>query len=645
MPLTTTTPPRPLWVRAPHLCALGIMGLFFAVRLWMAGSGQLDLAQDEAQYWDWSRRLQLSYYSKGPLIAWLINIGTHIFGPTELGVRLFAGINNLATQGLLYYWLAVLLERPRLGLIALAVANTTPLFIVSGVLMTTDNPLLLCWVVGLVCLSTLGERPGARWPLPVLTLALALGILAKYTMLAFIPLALAYVWYLRSQGLVRTGTLQRLGLALAAGALLGLLPILIWNINNDFVSFRHVAKLAGLAPAAEGASKPFIQLNRFVEYFAAQLGLVLPWWMGLMLWQGWGSLEHTLLSWKKQPAGRSFIVHSKGQTPFVAQAPLHEAAVASSHRPQAQQTAKPTLRPLPPVLQGHSTASAHGRLLVLLTLGFWPLWAFFLLWSLHTRVYPNWSAMSYASGLIFAALGVERLLETRLATRAAHPAQISRTTGGREPARFHRQKAHTARTRWQRALPVWAVASLVICILIHGQQIFTSLVPLPQSINPTVRLKGWSGLGTHLETIRMAAPDPDKVFFFSDAYDVTAALAFYLPTQPFTYTADFGRRLSQYDLWPDPNGDTLAVARKHEAAEKAGTALPRSPSPKEGWTAVFVTRTPQQEPPAPLAAMFRDVGPAQAFTATHRGQQGRSFGYVVVHGFTGEWPRPSQGRY
>ena len=32
----------------------------------------LDLSPDEAHYWEWSRRLDLSYYSKGPLIAYLI---------------------------------------------------------------------------------------------------------------------------------------------------------------------------------------------------------------------------------------------------------------------------------------------------------------------------------------------------------------------------------------------------------------------------------------------------------------------------------------------------------------------------------------------------------------------------------------------
>src|SRR5437868_13557252 len=40
----------------------------------------LDLAPDEAHYWDWSRHLDWSYYSKGPLVALLIRGSCELFG-------------------------------------------------------------------------------------------------------------------------------------------------------------------------------------------------------------------------------------------------------------------------------------------------------------------------------------------------------------------------------------------------------------------------------------------------------------------------------------------------------------------------------------------------------------------------------------
>src|SRR4051812_17804028 len=41
----------------------------------------LDLSPDEAHYWQWSRHLAWSYYSKGPLVAWLIRASCEVFGP------------------------------------------------------------------------------------------------------------------------------------------------------------------------------------------------------------------------------------------------------------------------------------------------------------------------------------------------------------------------------------------------------------------------------------------------------------------------------------------------------------------------------------------------------------------------------------
>src|SRR5882757_248667 len=48
----------------------------------------IDLSGDEAQYWDWSRRLDLSYYSKGPLVAYIIRASCARFGDQMWAVRL-----------------------------------------------------------------------------------------------------------------------------------------------------------------------------------------------------------------------------------------------------------------------------------------------------------------------------------------------------------------------------------------------------------------------------------------------------------------------------------------------------------------------------------------------------------------------------
>ena len=70
----------------------------------------LDLAPDEAHYWDWSRHLDWSYYSKGPLVAWLIRASCELFGPLSLqttgnlaaAVRLPAALCHGATLAAWY---------------------------------------------------------------------------------------------------------------------------------------------------------------------------------------------------------------------------------------------------------------------------------------------------------------------------------------------------------------------------------------------------------------------------------------------------------------------------------------------------------------------------------------------------------------
>ena len=62
------------------LLALLIVGSAVLRLVYLAYNCPLDLAADEAHYWDWSRHLDWSYYSKGPGVAWLIRLSCELFG-------------------------------------------------------------------------------------------------------------------------------------------------------------------------------------------------------------------------------------------------------------------------------------------------------------------------------------------------------------------------------------------------------------------------------------------------------------------------------------------------------------------------------------------------------------------------------------
>src|SRR5437660_8913207 len=102
--------------------------------LYLAFDCPLDLAPDEAHYWDWSRHLDWSYYSKGPLVAWLIRLSCSLFGPWSveltgsemLAVRLPAVLCGSLLLLSLYALTVQVFGSDRLALGVLALGLTFP---------------------------------------------------------------------------------------------------------------------------------------------------------------------------------------------------------------------------------------------------------------------------------------------------------------------------------------------------------------------------------------------------------------------------------------------------------------------------------------------------------------------------------------
>lgn len=70
-----------------HHLFLTLAGVFLLRSSYLFING-LDLIGDEAYYWDWSRQLDWCYYSKPPMVAWLIRLFTELGGNTVAMVRL-----------------------------------------------------------------------------------------------------------------------------------------------------------------------------------------------------------------------------------------------------------------------------------------------------------------------------------------------------------------------------------------------------------------------------------------------------------------------------------------------------------------------------------------------------------------------------
>ena len=256
---------------------IGLVVLLTAFRIvYLACFCPLDLAPDEAHYWDWSRHLDWSYYSKGPLVAWLIRLGCELFGPLSLqltgsevmAVRLPAVICG----ALLLIGLTVLTKQisgsDQLAFYVVLATAFQPIITAGSVLMTIDSPFACLWTWALVC-AHYAVVHESRWAWPTTGLLIGLGILAKYTMGLWL---LSFVLFLLFTPTYRYLLVRSGFWVMVLVAFVSTLPILYWNYQNEWVTFRHVARQAGIQTAKHSAGLRW--LGPF-EYLGGQFALLL----------------------------------------------------------------------------------------------------------------------------------------------------------------------------------------------------------------------------------------------------------------------------------------------------------------------------------------------------------------------------------
>jgi hypothetical protein len=294
-PLTPTLCPKAAageknrsWTSRVHvngelfLSAATIFASILATILYVWFACPLDLAPDEAHYWDWSRHLDWSYYSKGPLVAWLIRASCELLGGLSLeltgslaaAVRLPAALCHGATLAAWYLLAAGVFRSPPFGLAVVLMAAALPVVRIGASIMTIDPPFLACWSWALVCVWRAVEREQVGWWIGA-GIAIAIGVLAKYSML-LLPAAVGGYCLVH-----RRIEFRRVGLwCTILGAALGCLPILVWNARHEWVSFRHVSSQVG----GGGGSVRWLGP---IQFLGSQAGMMFGLWLLAFLAAGW----------------------------------------------------------------------------------------------------------------------------------------------------------------------------------------------------------------------------------------------------------------------------------------------------------------------------------------------------------------------
>lgn len=260
--------------RAGHYAPLLAM-LLVALAVYRVLAAQLvrlELFFDEAYYFGWAQSLEWGYYSKPPMVGWLIWLTTHIGGDAEPWVRAASTVLYPLTA-----WVVFLTGRrlfdARAGFWAALAFITLPMVSFGAWLITTDAALLFFWGLALYALvRALAGNLWRHWLL--LGLALGLGGLSKYSMVFFAVGGLALLAMDRDAR--RQLANPRLYAAIALAALV-FAPNLWWNAQHQFVSVQHTAEISQL-------DRDLLHPDKLAEFLVAQFGVMGPILFAALLW-------------------------------------------------------------------------------------------------------------------------------------------------------------------------------------------------------------------------------------------------------------------------------------------------------------------------------------------------------------------------
>lgn len=244
--------------------------ILFAVRIIWVAFYDIDLFPEEAQYWLWSKNLDISYYSKPPLIAHTNFLSTLIFGNTELGVRINAIVVGFILPILVYNFAYELFKNYGIAFTAAIILMAMPFYHTISLIFTTDTLVTLFWLLSQIYLyKAFKSNSLVHWLL--LGSFAGLAILSKYTAILFYPVIILYGFFFKRE------LFRYKGFYLAILISLGFsIPELVWNFDNGWVSLKHIIFLSGIKVEHFPLKKA---LSNIGEYFGGQILILSPFFL------------------------------------------------------------------------------------------------------------------------------------------------------------------------------------------------------------------------------------------------------------------------------------------------------------------------------------------------------------------------------
>jgi hypothetical protein len=274
---------------------IGLVVIYF-IRLLL--TQLMGLMPQDAYYYFYSEDMALSYFDHPPMVAYMLRLFTTVFGKSVGVVKLTNFLLTIATVYGFYYLSQLLLSKTQAVKTTLFYGSTL-LVTVLSINTTPDVPLLFFWTLTLIVLyHAFFEDKFWCWPLAGLLIGLSFD--SKYTalflllgVLVFLLLSENHRRYLFSKELLLLGLCFLIGIA----------PVLIWNMQNDWMSFRF--------QSAERASSIMafqFQPQFFFGNLGLQAALLLPPLFIGVLYVFYCQVRKTIRSWRWPTAKMLFLI-------------------------------------------------------------------------------------------------------------------------------------------------------------------------------------------------------------------------------------------------------------------------------------------------------------------------------------------------
>lgn len=226
------------------------------------------------------------------MVAVLNFLSTSLLGHTELAIRIIPAFLGFLSAGILFSFARKIHQSEEVGFWAGAIFLAIPITFLGFTFHTTDTSMSFFWILAWYAFYLAIDSHGRKmWV--IAGLLTALGILSKSTMLLIFPAGFIYLFLTKS---LKENFSNFLLFSFIS--LLGFIPGIIWNFQNDFYTVRHIATLGG---ASSGEAQPFdwgLLMARTSEYLGGQLAMVsvflLP-FFGMAFRKAWKTKDHVAL--------------------------------------------------------------------------------------------------------------------------------------------------------------------------------------------------------------------------------------------------------------------------------------------------------------------------------------------------------------